>query len=55
MEANREATELRRSARRLREIAIMEPAIYRDLLDIAADMERRADALEKPVEELQNG
>jgi hypothetical protein len=44
-----EAEYLRERARRLREIASMETGISPDILDMAAELERRASALENAV------
>jgi hypothetical protein len=49
MRTNREAADLRRHARRLREIGMIETGVARDLAEVAADIDRQADALENPI------
>jgi hypothetical protein len=49
MRTNREVAELRRQARRLREIGMIETDVARDLAEVIASLDRQADALEAPV------
>jgi hypothetical protein len=44
-----EAQNLRNSARRLREIAVIETDVSRDIKEIADDRDRRAEAMERPI------
>jgi hypothetical protein len=44
-----EAQYLRNSARRLREIAVIETHVSSDIREIADNLDRRAEALERPI------